>query len=489
MRKLVFPIIVLALLMSGTMVHADNITLSQAKDVAAHFLQHNTSLERITPEDLTLVRQLDNEVLGVPSMYMFNANDCGWIIIAGTTVLHPVVAYNDEGPMDFNDMPENAEGWFLGYNEGIKATQIADAQKGLADSPEWFTLSNHNLKGNTKDTEVTFMSEKWGQGKPTKPTYNLYCPKVDGQYCYVGCVATAMAQICHYYQYPVKATGYRSYVWSSPSGNKTLQCRYSDSAIFDYSIMPDKVLQYSTSTESKIMVARLCYYLGVSVKMHYGIDGSGAQSEDVPSAMKNFFKYKRGTQIYRNNVGTTEFISKMRADLLLKRPVYFSAYSPSSTGRDAGHAFLATGYREVDQDFYYFNWGWDGSSNGWCNVTANNMQANSEYNFTDGQDIIIDMVPPADSTGGLYYPQVGISDVPEGIELGIAYPNPASYSVNLPYSAGQATELKIFSVDGKMIESRSVAAGNGVVEVRVDEMPKGVYIYRMGDAYGKFIVK
>ena len=51
------------------------------------------------------------------------------------------------------------------------------------------------------------------------------------------------------------------------------------------------------------------------------------------------------------------------------------------------------------------------------------------------------------------------------------------------------TDLTVYNMMGQPVLTHSVQAGTGNVELRVDSMPAGIYIYRMGNAYGKFIVR
>ena len=73
--------------------------------------------------------------------------------------------------------------------------------------------------------------------------------------------------------------------------------------------------------------------------------------------------------------------------------------------------------------------------------------------------------------------------------LGMPYPNPAILSVALPYSTREAVELQVYNVSGCLVESRRIQAGDGEVVLRVDALPAGMYIYRMGNAHGKFMVR
>ena len=132
------------------------------------------------------------------------------------------------------------------------------------------------------------------------------------------------------------------------------------------------------------------------------------------------------------------------------------------------------------------NWGWDGSSNGFYNLGANNMYISGQgYNFNVRQEYISGMVPPDDSNRFL-----GISRIEDpSTYLGRPYPNPAVESVTLPYNTEMASELVIYSIDGRPVETYRVQPGKGEIHVRVNTMPAGVYLYRMNSQCGKFIVK
>ncbi len=143
---------------------------------------------------------------------------------------------------------------------------------------------------------------------------------------------------------------------------------------------------------------------------------------------------------------------------------------------------------KVDTTKYYMNWGWGGTGNGWYNLATNNMSISSMgYNFNVSQGCVFGMLPPEDSN--IYHPHdVAIRDVDNTI-LGTAYPNPAALSVSLPYTTETVADMQVFGIDGKLVATRRVQPGTGEVSVRVDALPKGVYIYRLNSQSGKFIVR
>ncbi|MBR6417728.1 MAG: thiol protease/hemagglutinin PrtT [Bacteroidales bacterium] len=483
MKKTINMLLVGVAMLAMPMAKAENIDVDKVKDAAAHYLKHTTSLERITADQLSLDHTWTNPVSGNPTMYLFTTSGEGWIIMSAESTVDPVVAYSDESTINPDCLGESLQWWLDGYNSIISEMQNLYARVDLGSHPDWDMLLNHKMKGNTKEESIKLIESKWDQGNVKGTDYNMLSPVINDTTCPAGCVATAMAQIMYYYKYPTKASGYINY--KPKQYVDRIIVNFADSAILDYSIMPIQVLQYSTPTAQRMEISRLQFYAGVSVKMDYGPSGSGAYSQDVPSAMKNRFKYELGTLSYRMSLGDSVFVQSIRDELMNKHLVYMSG--SSTTGSDAhaaGHAWVCGGYRMVNTKMYYMNWGWDGSGNGWYNLGDNNMPISSMgYNFIKGQGAIFGMVPPADSL-------LAINEAEQsGFQLGRAYPNPASVAVNIPYHTSASADLVIYSVDGRVVRSQRVEAGEGEVSLRVDAMPAGVYIYRLGSGYGKFVVR
>ena len=165
----------------------------------------------------------------------------------------------------------------------------------------------------------------------------------------------------------------------------------------------------------------------------------------------------------------------------------------SSTGDDAhaaGHAWVCDGYQTENENYYHMNWGWGSTGNGWYNVGDNNMPiAGMGYNFTLYQAYIANMLPPDDTLKARFGEDVAIAPVENTTTLGMAYPNPSHTSISIPYAIRQSAELQVYSVDGRVVTTMQLQAGEGQATLNVSKMPAGIYIYRMGSQYGKFVVK
>lgn len=492
MKRLLTSIVIMATTLCPLYTAARNISADEAKGAATVFMNTYGNHSHVEADELVLVHTIDNPDLGVPACYFFNVSDWGWIIMTGSSAFNPVVGFSNRcGGLNPENMSEGMKYYVGEYANMVSAVQNADQEEHFADNDAWVSLWKEEFAPAAKAGEHYLMDETWDQGEPDGSIYNSQCPQINGQYCYVGCVATALSQIIHYYKFPVKPFGYHSYSWN----NTSLRVNY-DELTFDYSLMPNRLTRNSSAAQ-KAEVAKLCYAVAVSIDMGFGTSGSGAYSANVPNSMASYFKYRTCTQISRTEQSNdTAFCNTIRRELMLNRPVYMSGGSSTNTsgGDAAGHAWVVCGYRDDLHDYYWFNWGWSGSDDGWLNLVLNTQSAmylsNSRYSFNLRQSCMVGLIPPSnDSSAVDFMPHTeGISTVPSA-ELMPAYPNPASHSVIIPYRNAMSDEIVVYSVEGKPILRQRLDEGEGEVRLDLEGMPAGIYIYRIGGASGKFTVQ
>ena len=204
------------------------------------------------------------------------------------------------------------------------------------------------------------ISTQWDQDAP----YNELCPIIDGEHVWAGCVATAMAQLMNYYEWPQQGIGSHTYTCIDPYGWELTLSADFGSTTYDWDNMAD-IYDGSNSQAETSAVATLTYHCGVAVEMNYGPYGSGASSYAVPEALVNYFGYARDIE-YRNRklYSYSEWLSMLKAEIDALRPVYYSAHS--ETG--GGHAFLIDGYNT--DGYFHVNWGWGGLSDGYYQIAT-----------------------------------------------------------------------------------------------------------------------
>lgn len=484
-----------AIALSTNLAFAKNVSEQEARRAAACYMNNLENGKIVDENALSLIYQIDNPELNIPACYFFNVADWGWIIMSASTVTDPIVAYNDNGmTLNINEAPENMMWWVNGYAALISAKQVEDAKYTLDEDKTWYELwdNSYTTPKNGSKANIILLQEAWGQGGNSGDTYNIFCPRdEDGVPTVTGCVATALSQIMHYYKFPKQGKGINGYRWH----NQTLRLAF-DTMFFDYSLMPN-IINSSTTLAQRSEISRLCYAAGVAINMDYGTiasGGSAAASAAVPNVMFVHFKYKKCTQIYRDNVGDSTFLAQIRSELELNRPVYMSGASTSHVGNDDRHAFVCDGYKTNQKKMYHFNWGWESSGDGYYNLydnSATGMRIPGEgYSFTDEQSAMIGLIPPhPDSTAIDFMPNhEGINDATLP-ELYSAYPNPATHSITLPYSIQNTENMIIYNVEGKIMEQHTLQPADDHININVTNMPAGIYTYRVGGATGKFIVQ
>ena len=70
-----------------------------------------------------------------------------------------------------------------------------------------------------------------------------------------------------------------------------------------------------------------------------------------------------------------------------------------------------------------------------------------------------------------------------------AYPNPASDLVTLPYEANGATSMKIYDMQGKLVERKFLDKNKQELQLNVKNYPSGMYFFEVNGESNSFIVE
>ncbi len=364
---------------------AGNVNVNAARAAANSFIKQQSAATFKAPgyADLKLAHAEASKVDGANAYYAFNIDGGGFIIIAGEDRASTVLGYSDKGHLDFKNLPSNLKALLDGYKSEIEFLQ---------------TYEGNDLEVVTPTIKATSAVEPlikttWGQEMP----YYLQCPMENGEYCVVGCVATAMAQVMYYWKFPTSSdaiSGYGGGWW----GGITVPAL--PATTFDYSLMlpsychwdwdNSELIQDTYTTEQAQEVAKLSRYCGQAVEMDYSPEGSGAYTWDQLAAMKNF-GYSNNAQLKSKSGNTTEWESMIRTELEAGRPILYSASDPSA----GGHAFICDGYNS--SNYYHFNYGWYGTCDGWYLTTALNMihRDGEELHFNSSHQMLTGVEPPS----------------------------------------------------------------------------------------------
>ena len=305
-------------------------------------------------------------------IYVFNRPTGGFIVTSADTAGAPLLGYSNEGSFDADNIPSNME-WFLdSYTDQIAAA----AAEGMEYSYEADSYGRTPIE--------PLIQNHWNQSGP----YNDLCPEVNGVVCPTGCVATAMAQVMQYWQYPAQGTGSISYTWR----NETLSYDFSGDT-YDWDNMTYEYGEESTEAE-KSAVARLMLACGMATKMNYGPSASGSNYYNAAAGMLKYFGYDRAMNCLDRDFFTADAWAEMiYAELEAGRPVLYSGANSRS-----GHAFVCDGYQ--GENYFHINWGWGGKSDGYFLLDALDPSSQGIGGSTSGynsdQIAVLGIQPPVE---------------------------------------------------------------------------------------------
>ncbi len=402
--------IIAALLLMAMPMMAERVTPETARKVATTFLNNNgAKAAQLT--DLS-------KSAGFQNLYIFTADE-GFVVMAADDCVQPILGYALDGFFPADDMPANVSSWLQGYNDEIQ--YAIDHQ--LEATAETVQLWKDLIEGNSKAARATIVVDpliqtKWNQNK----YYNDLCPAISSGpngHAYTGCVATAMAQILKYWEYPSHGIGSHSYEWNNQTFSADFGATTYDwdnmNLYYNYYYDDNGTFQWlSTPTSVQIeAVATLMYHCGVSVNMKYrGSGGSSATTADVVYALKNYFNYSSNIAYKTKSDYEDEWISMVKAELDANRPLQYR-------GQDSGggHSFVCDGYDS--DDYFHFNWGWSGAYDGYFSLDnldtgANNQSGQGNGVYTDNQAAIFGIQPSqclASEPLNLTYTLTGLQDV------------------------------------------------------------------------------
>jgi len=416
------------------------------------------------------------------SFYVFNVEDKGFVIVSGDDRTIPILAFsNEKGFVSKNLSPE--VGYMLdNYTNKIDYIVKNNISATQTISAEWDGLINNTMpQPKTDATSVHPMfNTMWNQF----PYYNNDCPfnYSDAERTVTGCVATAMAQVMKYWNWPVAGTGKNSYL----TADYGLLSANFGATTYDWDSMPVQLTEYNNSSS----IATLMYDCGIAVDMSYGVasaDGSGAwviypnngnTKFCAENALKNNFGYSTGIEGYqRVNYSDGTWLALLVAEINGGRPIIYSGYEPQSAG-GGGHCFDFDGYIiNSINTYFHVNWGWGGYDDG--NFTIDMLNPGTggagagSGTFDLYEEAIMGIQPPPS------YFTTGIENIPSAGNVNI-YPNPAKgYTIaNLSGFNGVAQQLNLLSMDGRVVYSTTVENNNNI-EINTSNITDGVYIVQI----------
>lgn len=354
--------LLLFLLLMAMPVLAENRSFRQAREIAERHAAKNGAHIGLQSVKRAKVLNKQQSTTSSRGYYVFpHDGNCGYTIVSGDDRMPEIVGYSTTDTYSEENMPDGMKHLMQAYEAMATALANGDAkaERCLAEKEALAADSTYR-----QPRVAPLLADiAWGQTEP----YNNLCPMYDDQRRTVtGCVATAMAQLMMYYQYPqtlksdIPAYKTDSYQLDMPL--------VSAGERYDWDNM---LPQYSGSAYTAAQanaVAKLMYHCGLSAKADHG-PSTGAWC--TPYVLVKYWGYDPDVikHLYREKFSLREWTAILDAELQASRPVYYTGCSTTS----GGHAFLCDG--ADGNGLYHINWGWSGWSNGYFDITV----LNSDY--------------------------------------------------------------------------------------------------------------
>jgi hypothetical protein len=406
MKKNIYTFIMFSLGIS--IIQAKPVTPITAKNVAVNFYkQHSAKV----PQTVTLA-YTETSSAGDPVYYVFNINsNDGFVIVTAEDAARPIIGYSTEKQYVIPAANTTIGHWMKNRTKEIIAIRAANVQATADIIEEWkgnypTTVANRSAAGNASTLSTMSVTPMIQTTWDQSPYYNALCPGTGNNQAVTGCVATAMAQIMRFWNYPAHGTGSSSYCDCTANGFTdqwgTLSANYGTTT-YSWTAMPLNVSSANTA------VATLMYQCGVSVNMDYDVNGSGAFviAQDNPicaqTSYTTYFSYDPSTikGLYKSSYTDPAWTTLLENELSIGRPIQY-------VGDDAtqgGHTWVCDGY-DVNNNFH-MNWGWSGYDDGYFALTnLTTGSGSSAFNPIQDQEALIGIQPLA-----TYSVDAGISSV------------------------------------------------------------------------------
>jgi hypothetical protein len=331
-------------------------TLSAASEDGAGTARTAGGLREIRDDDGTLLA------------YVTDLQPHGFVAMSADTDITPVIAYSFDNPFPADGDESNP--LYRMLREDLRRRIQA-----LAETPELKTAETGDLwasyigaqaegpaegefqqwppEGTT--TTGGWVETTWDQAAP----YNQFCPldPVDHARSYVGCAATALAQLMNYHQRCVadfsSADAYTTYGGMQIDADSTLYDFPSFAQLNGY-LDAIRATYSRGAALSDVEAAALSFACGVASQMEYSSLGSGAGSSDVRYALLGNLGFHSADMF---GGLSAEACLTIQENIINRLPVLMGICTPDGL---MGHMLICDGCNTNNE--YHLNFGWGADS-------------------------------------------------------------------------------------------------------------------------------
>lgn len=326
---------------------ADKVTPQQAAAVAERFLASESPATKSSQGTIRLTGTWPQAQTKAgaqdPALYLFERDGGGYVVVAADDISLPVIGYSTTGRLPQDELPCNLRYMLDWHASMIDYARTQGLKASSATKEQWLSAKGNEEEG------VLLETAHWDQ---SVHPFNDMVPQLNGRACPVGCVATAMAIILRYHQWPLKGTGtLPGYYWSS--GRKRIE-GYALDHEYDWDQMPLVYKKGQYTEYQGNQVAQLMYDLAVMSQMDFHPSGSGAEGT-APLALSTYFGYDKQISYMDWDYFTKDAWEDMiREEIDAQRPVFYGGATALE-----GHAFVVDGYKGP---YFSLNYGWSNGS-------------------------------------------------------------------------------------------------------------------------------
>lgn len=312
---------------------------------------------------------------------IYSAEGAGSVLLCRDDKFRPVLGYTSTVIKAESELPCGMKWWLAEMNRQIQTTVEAGA---TADGAE---MEQTAEEGHT--VVYPFIQTKWGQGAP----YNSYAPEFEGTNAPAGCLATSLAQILNFNEWPKSAQfvgrystdGGKNYI--EEEVNTTYRYPYKTAyGIYSVDGSDTNTASITYNIVDRKNIGWLLRDCGYASDMMYEADGSGALVMKAALGMIDCFSYSPSAVKYAERMfySDSEWHNIVYGELEKGYPVLYGG----ADEQQGGHAFVVHG---VDADgLVAVNWGWYGLCDGYFAMDA---MDSGEGRFCYSQHIIYGLHP------------------------------------------------------------------------------------------------
>lgn len=374
-RNTITLICVVFFLASDSVLLAESVDFEQVRKVAETFIRQHSARSFRKPKGLLFremrvtevpaivgFREMRND-RGVVLAHIAELKPRGFVVTSADTDIAPIMAYSFHHSFP-NDEDANPLCQMLKQDMQARMQALAMDSESVADEHrrQW-----NAFPGQPDDPAEDEAFQQWPPENTTAtggwletiwdqhPPYNALCPldPVDATRTYVGCVATAFAQIVNYHKRCDFLFGPADSYKTDYGIEIDAECRKYDFPSFE------ELNAYLVTVQAKYDagmalddtdIAALSFACGVAVQMNYSSEGSGAWTADVARVMWQELDFYSGDV---TDGLSCELARVLQENLINGLPALLTIREPNAL---RGHAIVCDGYNTKGE--YHLNFGW-----------------------------------------------------------------------------------------------------------------------------------